>query len=79
MKDFDLDNPYVGPAETNVDAWIGYSRKLTDKIDWQIQLNLRNITTDKELIPVTVQPDGTMAVGRIPETFSWTLTNTFKF
>jgi len=79
MKDFDLDNPYVGPAETNIDAWVGYSRKLTDKIDWQIQLNLRNITTKKELIPVTVQPDGTMAVGRIPETFSWTLTNTFKF
>ncbi len=79
MKDYDLENPYVGPSETNVDAWVGYSRKLTEKIDWHIQLNLRNITTKKELIPITVQPDGTMAVGRIPETFSWTLTNTFKF
>ena len=76
---YDLDNPYVGKAETNVDLWVGYSRKLTSKIDWRIQLNLRNLTTKKELIPVTVQPDGTMAVGRISDPCTWTLTNTFTF
>lgn len=76
---YDLKNPYKGPTETNVDAWIGYQRKLTNKLTWRGQVNLRNITTKKELIPVTVQGDGSMAVGRIPETFSWTLSNTFMF
>jgi outer membrane receptor for ferric coprogen and ferric-rhodotorulic acid len=76
---YDLEHPYKGKSETNIDLWLGYSRRLTSKIDWRIQLNLRNITSKKELIPVTVQPDGSMAVGRIAEPFTWTVTNTFKF
>lgn len=76
---YDLKNPYLGPAEGNLDAWIGYERKITDKIRWRGQLNLRNLTTREKLIPVTVQGDGSLAVGRIPETFGWTLTNTFTF
>ena len=78
-KTFDLDNPYMGRAETNIDLWAGYSHKLTAKVGWRVQLNLRNVTTSKSLIPVTVQPDGTMAVGRIADPYSWTLTNTFTF
>ncbi len=78
-KVYDLEDPYMGKAETNVDLWVGYGRKLTEKIDWRIQLNLRNVTTKKELIPVTVQPDGTMAVGRISDPCTWSLTNTFTF
>ena len=76
---YDIAHPYYGKSETNIDAWIGYSRKLTAKIDWKLQLNLRNITTKKQLIPVSVQPDGSMAVGRISDPFSWTITNTFSF
>ena len=76
---YDLDHPYYGKAQANIDAWLGYGKKLTAKIDWRIQLNLRNITTKKELIPVSVQPDGSMAVGRISDPISWTITNTFSF
>ncbi len=76
---FDLANPYMGPRETAVDLWVGYARKLTDKINWRVQLNVRNAFGDKDLIPVTVQPDGAMAVGRIPEPTVWTLANTFSF
>lgn len=76
---FDLGNPYMGPTEDAVDIWIGYGRKLTRKLDWRIQLNVRNVFAKKELIPVTVQPDGSMAVGRIAEPAVWTVSNTITF
>ena len=76
---FDLNNAYEGPTEENFDAWIGYSNKLTDKIDWRIQLNLRNIGVGNELIPLNTQPDGTPAAWRIRPPQTWELTNTFSF
>jgi hypothetical protein len=56
---YDVKNPFYGPTESNVDAWIGYSRKLTEKIRWSAQLNVRNIGVGNRLIPVSAQPDGT--------------------
>ncbi len=76
---FDLDNPYRGPAETNIDMWVGYSRRLSDKIDWRVQLNVRNVGEGDNLIPITVQPDGTPATYRIGPRQTWSLTNTFRF
>ncbi|MCF3652360.1 TonB-dependent receptor, partial [Synoicihabitans lomoniglobus] len=76
---FDLDNPYRASAETNLDLWVGYSRRLSEKIDWRVQLNVRNVGQGNNLIPVTVQPDGTPATYRIGPHQSWTLTNTFRF
>ena len=76
---FDLDNPYKGPAETDIDAWVGYGRKLFDKVDWRIQLNVRSIGKGNDLIPVTVQPDGSGAGYRIAPRQFWSLTNTFRF
>lgn len=76
---FDLKHPYMGPSERNIDLWVGYSRRLSEKVDWRIQLNIRNLFADDALIPVTVQPDGSPAVSRIPDLTSWTLTNTFSF
>ena len=76
---FDLASPYRGPAETNLDLWLGYSRRLSDKIDWRVQLNVRNVGEGNQLIPVTVQPDGTPATWRIGPHQSWSLTNTFRF
>jgi len=58
---FDLANPYRGPTELNVDTWIGYGKRLSDKIDWRIQLNVRNLGNGDGLIPITTQPDGTPA------------------
>jgi len=76
---FDIANPYKGPAETDIDLWVGYGRKLSAKIDWRIQLNVRSIGKGDDLIPVTVQPDGSPAGYRIAPSQYWTLTNTFKF
>lgn len=76
---FDLDNPYRGEARTNFDLWAGYRRKINDKIDWRIQLNVRNAFADNELIPISTQPDGSPAAVRIAPGMTWELKNTFKF
>lgn len=77
---FDLSKPYYGPSEDAIDLWMGYSRKLTEKIDWKIQLNVRNVGDKDGLIPITVQPDGvTPAAYRIRPSQEWSITNTFTF
>lgn len=76
---FNLSSPYKGPSEGNLDLWVGYRRKLTAKIDWNIQLNIRNAFASKKLIPISAQPDGTPAAYRIPELTTWFVTNTFTF
>lgn len=76
---FDLSNPYMGPTEDAVDFWIGYSRKVTEKIKWRIQLNVRDAFKGNHLIPLTTQPDGSVAAWRIGPSQTWTLTNSFTF
>ena len=74
----DVENPYYAPEETNYDAWLGYRRKF-EKFTWSIQLNVRNIGVGDELIPVSAQPDGSIAGWRIAPAQSWTIRNTFSF
>lgn len=75
----DLNAPYTGPSETNFDFWVGYGRRFGDKVDWRIQLNVRNAFDGNDLIPITVQPDGTAATYRIAPNRVWTVSNTFRF
>ncbi len=76
---FDLAHPYLGPIETNVDLWTGYEWRFARKWAWRLQLNVGNVFAKKDLIPVNVQPDGSLAAGRIPAPRTWTLTNTISF
>lgn len=77
--EYDLDNPYRGPSETNVDLWVGYTRRLSSKLNWRIQLNVRDAFQEKGLIPISYQPNGTVAAWRIVSGKSFSLTNTFEF
>jgi hypothetical protein len=76
---FDLEDPYMGPAETNFDFWVGYQRKIGRNIDWRVQLNIRNAFEGNDLIPINVQPDGSAAGYRIAPYQTITLSNTFTF
>lgn len=76
---YDLENPYMGPTEDAIDFWIGYQRKLTEKINWRIQLNVRDAFKSNDLIPLTTQPDGAVAAWRIAPSQTWQITNTFSF
>lgn len=79
VTSYDVTNPFKGDYEVNFDFWLGYERELTDRIHWRIQANVRNAFAEKELHPVTVQPDGTMGTLRIGAPTTWTLSNTFTF
>jgi hypothetical protein len=76
---FDIENPYKGPEETDLDLWVGYGRRIARNIDWRIQLNVRSVGKGNDLIPITVQPDGSPAGYRIAPRQYFTLTNSFDF
>ena len=80
VASFDLTKPYYGPSEDGLDLWTNYERKITNKISWKIQLNVRNAFAKDKLIPISVEPDGkTWASARIAPAQEWFVTNTFSF
>jgi outer membrane receptor protein involved in Fe transport len=77
---FDLTQPYFGPTEAYTDLWAGYERKLSSKINWKLQLNVRNAFAKHGLIPISIEPDGnTWASVRVKPIQEWFVTNTFSF
>lgn len=76
---YDINHPYYGPSQDGIDLWIGYSRKLSSKVDWRVQLNVRNVGDGNKVYPLSTQWDGSVAAWGIAPSQSWTLTNTFKF
>jgi hypothetical protein len=76
---YDVNQRYYGSTENHIDLWIGYSHKISQKLNWRIQLNVRDLFATKDLIPITVQPDGSPGAYRIPEPRTINLTNTFDF
>lgn len=77
---YDLSKPFKDDAQLDFDVWVGYQRRLLrDKVDWRVQLNIANVGVGNELVPVTVQPDGTPAAYRIRPSQQVFLTNTFRF
>ena len=78
-KILDVSKPWSGPTDDHFDMWAGYGRKLTDKIYWRVQVNLRNVGESNHLVPVSINPDGAVALSRIAEGMGWQLTNTFTF
>jgi len=63
----DTNRPFLDDGLFSGDLWAAYSRKIWDnKIDWRIQLNIRNAFGDNDDIPVVTNPNGQVAVIRIP-------------
>jgi outer membrane receptor for ferric coprogen and ferric-rhodotorulic acid len=79
----DLSKPQKSPSETYFDLWVGYHRKLTKKIDWNIQLNVANVGKGHYLIPVSYQAPingvASPAFYRIGPTQQFTLSTRFEF
>lgn len=75
----DISKPWYGPTDKHIDLWFGYSRKLTEKIKWRGQVNIRNVGESVGLVPVSFQPDGTKGLSRISEGMTWQISNTFEF
>jgi hypothetical protein len=75
----DVGQPIMGPTDTHVDMWIGYSRKVYKNVNWRVQLNLRSVGEKDHLTPAQYEPDGSLALARIQEGMGWTLENSFDF
>jgi hypothetical protein len=75
----DVNQPLYGKNDWHVDAWVGYSRKLTHNIDWRIQLNMRSVGERDHLVTAGMNPDGSISLCRIEEGMGWQLTNSFEF
>lgn len=76
----DVDRPFYDDGLFSGDAWLSYESPLMQgKIDWRIQLNIRNLVGEDGNVPVVTNPDGQVAVIRIPNPRTFYLTNTFKF
>ncbi len=75
----DISKPWKSDTDQHFDLWVGYAHKLNEKLNWRIQLNLRNVGENAGLDPVSINPDGTVAFARITEGMNWQLTNTLEF
>src|SRR5690606_11748613 len=52
-----LNAPFYAPSNDFVDVWLSYRRKLTDRTNWRIQLNIYNLFGKNELVPVAASVD----------------------
>jgi hypothetical protein len=76
----DLTQAFNSEAYDTVGLSFGYRRKLRDRYNWSIQLNIDNVLQAKdELTATAVQPDGSMRRAMIREGRSWSVTNTLEF
>jgi outer membrane receptor protein involved in Fe transport len=76
----DLKNAFFGPSRLNGDVWVGYHQPLFDgKVNWRIQLNVRNAFGDSGYIPVVINPDGLLAAVRNGQPTEVFISNTFSF
>jgi len=75
----DVGQPLYGKTDSHFDLWIGYEHRLSPKIDWRIQLNLRNVGETTHLTPISVEPDGSWAQRRIASGMTYDLSTKFSF
>ena len=76
----DVNNAYYGDEQLSYDFQCGYSKRF-GKVNWQIQLNLRNLQNldSNDLDVLVAQPDGSAAKVRWEPPFQWQITNTFRW
>lgn len=75
----DVSKPLWGPYESHFDLWVGYHHKLSSGVDWKIQLNVQNVGEHVHLVPIQLEPDGSVATSRIANGQEFTLTSRFSF
>jgi hypothetical protein len=78
------DRPYYARKFATTGAWISYRRKLFGKVNWRLQLNVRNVLDENKLFPhrAVDRRDGSgrpdVAIYRLNEPRTFLLTSTFS-
>lgn len=78
----DVDNPHYGPRQYYIDLSFGYRRDINvggRPVTWNLNVNIRNVNKQDDLIPVSANADGTFGTVRIPPERLWRITNSFRF
>ncbi len=75
----DTSKPFFGKDDLAGDMWVTYRGKLTDKLDYRLQLNARNLIGEDDYILIATNPDGSDAVVRNPNPTEVFLTATIMF
>ena len=83
----DITRPYLNEEVWNFDLTFAYRKKITDKIDWTVQINIRNLQNlhNDDLSTIRKNPDpsnsdfGIPARMRFDPPSQFLLTNTFRF
>lgn len=75
----DVSKPFFGDDDLAGDVWITYRGSLSDKLDYRLQLNARNLIGEDNFILVHTNPDGSPAVYRNPNPTEVFLTATLMF
>jgi len=76
----DISRPVSGPTDTKVDTWIRYKTKiLDDKVNWTLQLNVRNLFDENDLIDARLNYGGLPNIVRFNEGRRFILSSTFDF
>ncbi len=73
-------SPYFGPTDFKADAWVGYNFDILDgRVGVDLQLNVRNVADEGDLVPVAANPDGSTVGYWIGEGRTFDLTASFSF
>lgn len=76
----DLDQAIKGSPLVTLDGFGGYGRRLfNNKVQWRIQVNVRNVINNTELIAQRADPDGNIVVANAKAPRAIILTNSFEF
>jgi outer membrane receptor protein involved in Fe transport len=76
----DLSHPVLGGALTSFDGFFGYSRRLLrNKLTWRVQLNVRNLLDDDDLLVQRALSTGTGAIYTAQQPRSFIVSNSFDF
>ncbi len=77
----DVLNPFYTDTDLAIDLIFGYRKKIFGKVDWKMQVNLRNVHNwdNTDVDAIRFQPDGSVARARFAPPRQIFLTNTFRF
>lgn len=71
--------PIHGAGNADTELFFGYSRKLNDRMKWKVQLNIRNVLGENDLLGQRANTDGDITVYTVPQPRRFILTNTLEF
>jgi len=76
----DETRPYYSDPLTAIDGFLGYSHVYwKGKVDWRVQLNIRNLFDDQTRLAQRVDSAGVVQVFNVVEPRTFVLTNTLSF